>query len=107
MPILGDSYIDLYAYNIKTRLAEKIETILSRLELNGRTKDFYDIYLIYTREWTNINMEHFRNAIHKTFTKREYNGNPLETLEIIRNSDVLKERWEKYQKNFSYAENIE
>ena len=26
---------------------EKIETILSRVELNGRMRDFYDIYLIY------------------------------------------------------------
>ena len=41
----------LYAYNIETVLAEKVETILSRLEANGRLKDFYDIYLIYTKEW--------------------------------------------------------
>lgn len=107
LPLLGDYYIDLYAYNMETILAEKIETILSRLELNGRTRDFYDIYLIYTKEWRKINIEHFRKAIDKTFTKREYNGNPLESLDIIRNSKVLKERWYKYQKNFAYAEGIE
>lgn len=92
---------------METILAEKIETILNRLELNGRTRDFYDIYLIYTKEWRKINIEHFRKAIDKTFTKREYNGNPLEVLDIIRNSKVLKERWYKYQKNFAYAEGIE
>lgn len=107
LPLLGDYYIDLYAYNMETVLAEKIETILSRLELNGRAKDFYDIYLIYTKEWKNINLDHFRKAIDKTFTKREYNGNSFEALDIIKNSEALKERWNKYQKNFDYAEGIE
>ena len=107
LPLLGDYYINLYAYNIETVLAEKIETILDRLELNGRTRDFYDIYLIYTKEWKNINVNHFRKAINKTFAKREYTGDPYEALDIIRNSDVLKERWNKYQKNFVYAEGIE
>ena len=84
LPLLGDNYIDLYAYNMETVLAEKIETILSRLELNGRMKDFYDIYLIYTKDWKNINIDHFRKAIDKTFAKREYNGNPFEALDIIK-----------------------
>ncbi len=92
---------------METVLAEKIETILNRLELNGRTRDFYDIYLIYTKEWKNINIDHFRKAIENTFVKREYNGNPYEAFDMIRNSDVLKERWNKYQKNFVYAEGIE
>lgn len=106
-PLLSDYYIDLYAYNIETVLAEKIETILNRLEVNGRTKDFYDIYLIYTKNWKNINLDYFRKAIDKTFSKREYNDNPFEALDIIRNSETLKKRWNKYQKNFAYAEGIE
>lgn len=107
LPLLGDYYVDLYAYNMETILAEKIETMLNRLELNGRTRDFYDIYLIYKKEWQNINIDHFRKAIDKTFTKREYKGDPFEALDIIRNSEILKERWNKYQRNFSYAEGIE
>lgn len=107
LPLLGDYYVDLYAYNMETILAEKIETTLNRLELNGRTRDFYDIYLIYKKEWQNINIDHFRKAIDKTFTKREYKGDPFEGLDIIRNSEILKERWNKYQRNFSYAEGIE
>lgn len=39
-PILGNSYIKIWAYNIETILSEKIETILSRLEFNGRMRDF-------------------------------------------------------------------
>ena len=77
------------------------------MELNGRAKDFYDIYLIYTKEWENININHFKKAIDKTFNKRKYNGNLYDALDVIRNSEVLKERWNKYQKTFSYAKGIE
>ena len=102
-PIIGDRYVKLWAYNIETVLAEKIETVLSRVELNGRMRDFYDIYLIYTKDWSNINLEHFIKAIEKTFYKREYIGDPFVALNIIKNSEVLKERWNKYQKTFSYV----
>ena len=87
LPLLGKQYIDLYAYNMETVLAEKIETILNRLELNGRIRDFYDIYLIYIKCWDTINIEHFKKAINKTFGKREYTGNPYEALDVIRNND--------------------
>ena len=106
-PILGDSYVKLWAYNIETVLAEKIETILSRVELNGRMRDFYDIYLIYTKDWNNINLEHFVKAIEKTFSKREYVGEPLLALDLIMDSIILKKRWKSYQKRYEYAKNID
>ena len=68
-PIMGDRYVKLWTYNIETVLAEKIETVLSRVELNGRMRDFYDIYLIYTKDWSNINLEHFIKAIEKPSIK--------------------------------------
>ena len=102
-PIMGDRYVKLWTYNIETVLAEKIETVLSRVELNGRMRDFYDIYLIYTKDWSNINLEHFIKAIEKNFYKREYIGDLFVALNIIKNSEVLKEIWNKYQKTFSYA----
>ena len=106
-PILGDRYIKLWAYNIETVLAEKIETILSRVELNGRMRDFYDIYLIYTKDWDNVNLEDFVKAIEKTFYKREYVGEPLLALDLIMDSDILKERWKSYRKRYEYASNID
>ena len=106
LSLLGEYYIDLFAYNMETVLAEKIETILSRVELNGRMKDFYDIYLIYTKDWDNINKANFNKALLKTFSKREYSGNPFETIALIRDSEVLRKRWKDYQKNYEYAKDI-
>lgn len=107
IPILGEKYINLWAYNIESVLAEKIETILSRVELNGRMRDFYDIYLIYNSYLENINKNHFRKAIDKTFAKRGYTGNPLITLNIIKNSKSLRVRWKSYQRKYEYAKDIE
>ena len=41
-PILGDSYVNVWSYNIETVIAEKLETILRRAEANSR------ICLLYT-----------------------------------------------------------
>lgn len=106
-PLLKDNYINLWAYNIETVLAEKLETILSRAELNGRIRDFYDVYLIYTKDWDNVNMKNLKQAVEVTFKKREYTGNPVQTLELIMDSSVLKERWKSYQRKYDYANNID
>lgn len=106
-PILGENYIDLWAYNIETVLAEKIETILNRSELNGRMRDFYDVYLIYTKDFKNINIDNFRKAVDKTFSKREYIGDPLATINLLRDSQSIRSRWRIYQRKYEYAKSIE
>lgn len=41
-----ERHITLWAYNLETVLAEKIETVLSRSVLNTRLRDFYDLYVL-------------------------------------------------------------
>lgn len=106
LPILGDNKINLWAYNIESVLAEKIETILSRLEANSRIRDYYDIYLIYTKDWKNINKNNFKKAVEKTFEKREFNEDIVKSFTIIKNSKLLQTRWEGYSKKYNYAKNI-
>lgn len=106
-PILGPDYIKLWAYNIETVLSEKIETILNRLELNGRMRDYYDVYLIYKKDWENINIEHFRKAIENTFSKREYTRDIYDDLNKIKTSVLLKRRWDIYKNKYDYAKDID
>ncbi len=105
-PILGDKTINLWAYNIETVLAEKLETIFSRVELNGRMRDYYDAYLIYTRNWDSINKNNFRNAVQKTFEKRNFKGDINNILNILKQSEILQNRWNIYNKKYEYAKNI-
>lgn len=45
----GQSY-ELWAYNIETVMAEKVETILRRGVFNTRPRDFYDAYILTTTQ---------------------------------------------------------
>lgn len=103
---INDKCIKLWAYNLETVLAEKLETILSRGEASSRTRDYYDIYLIYKMYWNKINQDHFKNAVDKTFKKREFNNNIEEVFDLIKESEILKIRWNAYSKKYKYAKNI-
>ena len=69
-------------------------------------KDYYDVYLIYKFKWEYINQNSFIKAMENTFNKRKFNGNILELFEIVKNSEILKERWKNYSKKYNYANNI-
>ena len=88
-------------------MAEKIETILSRAELNGRMRDFYDVYLIYIKDFTKINIDNFRKAIAKTFLKRGYVGDTQAIINLLRDSQLLRSRWKNYQRKYDYAKRID
>lgn len=106
-PILGESYVNIWSYNIETVIAEKLETILRRAEANSRIRDFYDVYLIYIKAWNNVKIKDLYNAITKTFEKRNYNGNINETITILKDSEIIKKRWNSYKKKYAYANNID
>lgn len=44
--MLEDRTIDVWAYNLETVLAEKLETVISRNITNTRMRDFYDIHIL-------------------------------------------------------------
>lgn len=106
-PVLGEKTIKILAYNIETVLAEKLETIFSRLELNGRMRDFYDIYLVYTKGKNNINRKNLREAVKNTFNKREFKRDIVDSFKIIKESTILRKRWLIYSNKYTYAKDIE
>lgn len=105
--LMGDEVYKVWSYNLETVLAEKIETILSKLETSSRMKDYYDIYLIYKFKFDKINKEKFRGAVEKTFRKRNFNVDLITNLNIVRESNVLKDKWISYSRKNSYARNVE
>ncbi len=103
--ISGQVY-KVWVYSIETMLAEKIETIFSRLETSGRLKDFYDVYLIYKFYFNKLNKDSFRKAIDKTFENRNFTEDLEKCLDVVRNSELLKKRWISYSNKNDYARNI-
>ena len=105
--LIGDEIYKVWSYNIETVLAEKIETIFSKLETSSRMKDYYDIYLIYKFKFDKINKEKFRGAVEKTFKKRKFDADLITNLNIVKESKVLKDKWLSYSRKNSYARDVE
>ena len=59
---------ELWAYNIETVLAEKVETILRRSVFNTRPRDFYDAYILITTQ--KFDKAVFAEALEKTIEHR-------------------------------------
>ena len=107
--LLEDRSIDILAYNIETVIAEKLETIISRSIANTRLRDFYDIYILLKVQGHNIDKDLLTEAIIAT-SERRGSSNILQEgdliLEEIFSSDILYSHWTRYQKKYSYANDI-
>lgn len=99
---------ELWAYNIETVMAEKVETILRRGVFNTRPRDFYDAYILATTQ--KFDKTVFAEALAATAKHRgtaEQIADIPTILHNIEESAEMKTMWEKYRKQFAYAENIE
>ena len=107
--LFDERKIRIFAYNLETVLAEKIETVLSRNIANTRPRDFYDIHILYSLRGAECNSQTLRQALKQTAEKR----GSRKVLEIypdiineIRHSEQLRGFWKKYQHEFEYAKDI-
>ena len=103
-----ERYIILWAYNLETVLAEKIETVLSRSVLNTRLRDFYDLYVLQD---TGLEIDKATLAAALTATARKRGSEQVlvlyeRTLDEIRISPLMRERWKRYQEKNNYAAGI-
>jgi predicted nucleotidyltransferase component of viral defense system len=105
-----DKKIEVWAYNIETILAEKVETILRRSVLNTRPRDYYDVYIIMKTQHRAINKNLFRTALNATAKKRTSLAalkDQDKILQSIQADTTMRQRWERYCKENYYANGIE
>lgn len=98
---------ELWAYNIETVMAEKVETILRRGVFNTRPRDFYDAYILATTQ--KFDKAVFAEALSATAVHRgtaEQIANVPGILRNIEESPELRTMWDKYRKQFAYAQDI-
>ena len=98
---------ELWAYNIETVMAEKVETILRRGVFNTRPRDFYDAYILTTTQKFDYTV--FADALSATAKHRGTTEQIADVPSILHNieeSPELKTMWDKYRKQFSYAKDI-
>lgn len=74
--------------------------------MNTRAKDFYDLYILLTRFYNEINKETLVKAIKNTFKRREINFDVekiVKTFSLIKESDKLKQNFKNYRNKKSYV----
>jgi len=105
--MFGDAELELWAYNIETVLAEKIETILRRNIFSTRPRDFYDVFILSTTQ--SYDKALLREALAATAAHRhttEQIADVPELLQVIAENQELRDMWSKYQRQFEYAADI-
>lgn len=103
-----DKSYKLWAYNVETVMAEKVETILRRGVFNTRPRDFYDTYILSATQ--NFDQCVFADALRATAAHRGTAQQIADVPAILHNieeSSELKTMWDKYRKQFAYAADIE
>ena len=109
--MLENRTIEVWAYNLETVLAEKLETVISRNVTNTRMRDFYDIYILQKLYGEQLSKDVLWDALVATAKKRE----TLEQIEVedidevfneIQSNSVMENLWKAYQKNYTYAADI-
>lgn len=100
-----DRNLKIITYNIETIIAEKYQTVIARGILNSRMKDYYDLYYLLT--YKNFSKEKLKEAIKKTFSKRDTEIENIDNvISEIEKSDFIKELWVNYAKKYIYAKDI-
>ena len=108
--MLEDRSIDIWAYNLETVLAEKLETIITRTTTNTRMRDFYDIYILDQLHGNTLNRQTLYDALLATAKKRGTERHLAEAVDVlneVESSPVMQKLWESYRRKFSYAADLE
>lgn len=109
--MLDNRTIKVWAYNLETVFAEKLETVISRNIANTRMRDFYDIYILQKLYGEQLSKDVLWDALVATAKKR----GTLEQIEAediddvfdeIQSSSVMENLWKAYQRNYSYADDL-
>ena len=109
--MLENRTIEVWAYNLETVLAEKLETVISRNVTNTRMRDFYDIYILQKLYGEQLSKDVLRDALVATAKKRETleqreTEDIDEVFDEIQSSSVMENLWKAYQRNYSYSADI-
>ena len=107
--MFDDSYINIMAFNKETIIAEKFETFITDNIMNTRAKDFYDLYILLTKFYNDINKDDLVQAIKNTFERRasKFDINVIvSNFDLIKNSERLKTNFSRYKLKKIYVKDI-
>lgn len=98
LPVLLDDFEspNVLTYSLETTIAEKLDAIISRMELTSRMKDFFDIY--YLANTNNFEGRKLQEAIFETLQNRHTayeKDSLLKISNLVNDKDILL-RWKAF-----------
>ena len=108
--IIEDRSINIWAYNLETLLAEKLETIMVRAETNTRMRDFYDIHVLLEQDVVTIDRDTMKSAFYATCKRRKSTERIVtidDVINKIADDEVTKQQWKNYRKTNYYVGALE
>ncbi len=107
--MFDDAYVNIMAFNKETIIAEKFETFITDNIMNTRAKDFYDLYILLTRFYNDINKDDLVKAIKNTFERRaaKFDINIMASnFYLIKNSEKLRANFNRFKLKKVYVKDI-
>ena len=107
--MFDDAYVNIMAFNKETIIAEKFETFITDNIMNTRAKDFYDLYILLTRFYNDINKDDLVKAIKNTFERRaaKFDINIMSSnFDLIKNSEKLRANFNRFKLKKVYVKDI-
>ncbi len=98
--------IDVWAYNLETVMAEKLETIIARTTTNTRMRDFYDLHILSLLYGNKVDYAVLKSALAATAEKRGSAELLRNAEKVLSDSRDMQALWDNYRKKFSYASDI-
>lgn len=101
--------LSIKSYSLESVVAEKLQTVLFRGITNSRSKDYYDLYVMFFTQKDKVNNDDLAVAFKKTCEYRGFSISKPEALTIIdaiANNPQINKRWESFGKTVGYAAGI-
>lgn len=103
------STINVLAYNAATLMAEKLETVISRGDLNTHPRDYYDIYILEKLKSSEIDFKELKAALLET-SRHRHTEKLLADYKTIMDSVIkspeMQKYWAAYSRKNAYANGI-
>lgn len=108
--LVTEEILQLKTYSLESVIAEKLETILSRGIFNSRSKDYYDLYVLWKTKQEEFNKDILLNAYKETCIYRKFQISKDDALilinEIKENKEINK-RWKNYSNIVKYTDDLD
>lgn len=107
--LVTDEILPLKAYSLESVIAEKLETILSRGVTNSRSKDYYDLYILYKTHFPIIDKRYLKEAYQETCSYRKFSiskDDSIKLIETLSSNKEIQKRWIAFGRRVKYSDGI-